>query len=64
MRRMLLLNKTTLSSTIRKKNSAVDNRISSKCLGSLGAIIIVGVCLSIVLADLSNIPKNKVSMKR
>ncbi|KAK3101917.1 hypothetical protein FSP39_007339 [Pinctada imbricata] len=56
-RKILLLNKTTLTLNIRKKYSAPDSRVSSRYLGYLGIAVIVCVCVLIVMADLTRVSK-------
>lgn len=51
-KRFLTVNKSLLSSTIRKKESAGDSRASAKGIGALGVVFIVFVFGGIVLMDL------------
>ncbi|XP_062586023.1 uncharacterized protein LOC134247709 [Saccostrea cucullata] len=56
-KRILTLNKTFLSSTVRKKTSAADDRQSSLAMGTLGIIVIFGVIIAIISGDLVYVVK-------
>jgi hypothetical protein len=51
-KKKLTVNKTSLSSTVRKKTSAPDGRISSVSMGAVGVGVIVLISMAIVAADL------------
>jgi hypothetical protein len=51
----LTVKKDTLSSTIRKRTSAPDNRESSRNIGLLGIVLISLFCLIVVSFDISAI---------
>lgn len=54
-KRVLEVNKSSLSSTIRKKESAYDSRISAKGIGYVGVTFITFIVGGIVLMDLHNL---------
>ncbi|XP_052074073.1 uncharacterized protein LOC127711958 [Mytilus californianus] len=53
LKRILIVNKTSLSSYIRKHTSAKDERPSSKAIGSMGILLLAVTICFIVLIDLS-----------
>lgn len=61
MKKELIVNKEQLSSTLRKKISVMDNRPSSRSIGSFGVVIIVFVFSLLLAADVM-ILKNHISM--
>uniref|UniRef100_A0A8W8NVS5 Sushi, von Willebrand factor type A, EGF and pentraxin domain-containing protein 1 n=1 Tax=Magallana gigas TaxID=29159 RepID=A0A8W8NVS5_MAGGI len=61
MKKELIVNKEQLSSTLRKKISVMDNRPSSRSIGSFGVVIIVFVFALLLAADVM-ILKNHISM--
>jgi hypothetical protein len=50
-KKQLTVNKSSLSSTLRKKTSAPDERISSVSMGAVGICVIVALSMSVVAAD-------------
>ena len=63
-RKELTLDKTILSSTRRKRESANDDRMSAKGIGIVGACILCTVVLLIVLMDAPTIVSNIVLIWR
>ncbi|XP_021354509.1 uncharacterized protein LOC110450978 [Mizuhopecten yessoensis] len=53
LRQQLAVNVSTLSSTIRKKISATDNRVSSAAMGYVGTVVLATVVVVIVGCDLT-----------
>lgn len=51
-KKTLTVNKTSLSSTVRKKTSAPDGRISSASMGALGICVILAISISVVASDM------------
>lgn len=54
-KKLLTVNKSSLSSTIRKKESANDSRPSAKGIGAVGVLFIVFVFGGIVFMDLHSL---------
>lgn len=54
-KKLLTVNKSLLSSTIRKKESANDSRPSAKGIGAVGVLFIIFVFGGIVLLDLHSL---------
>ncbi|KAK3102816.1 hypothetical protein FSP39_014097 [Pinctada imbricata] len=63
-RAILLVNKHNLSSTIRKRVSATDERVSSKGIGGAGAVILCTLVISIVAIDINSLVKMLLSNKK
>lgn len=53
--RKLSVNKSTLSSTIRKRISAYDGRSSARGIGIIGVALLCGVVVFIVVLDMPNL---------
>ncbi|XP_021376685.1 uncharacterized protein LOC110465298 [Mizuhopecten yessoensis] len=64
LKQSLAVNKSALSSTIRRKNSAPDMRISSKIMGYVGGAIMAVIFGGLVIIDLPTIAKALKLMKR
>ena len=54
-RTILLIDRKSLSSVVRTKTSADDNRPSATAFGSAGIVIIVIILCSLVLCDIFNL---------
>jgi hypothetical protein len=55
LRAILEVDKKTTNSYIRQHTSAVDDRISAKAIGSVGAAVIALSIILIILVDISNL---------
>jgi hypothetical protein len=51
-KKKLTVNKTTLSSTVRRKTSATDERISSASMGAAGICVIIVIIMSVMAGDI------------